>query len=570
LKKNAICLSVLFLITFTPLIFPVYSNSSTPSVNLVHVIEVKNGGLMVVNDTVIIENTGNEPISSFKIGIPSGFKESLDHVSVRSQQGDVLNLLEDISFGGEGIHGFEVEFPEPVNVGEIYEFTITCVYSATIWSEAEYQIYIAIFPKYPSLQFNAVNCNSTIILPEEVTVYDSIWSFWGEPQSNVTSPLPAFNNETGFVTFSEPIHLIACEWAVREIIIDSSAKINFKDTYHLTNMGRNVLPSLTFTLPHDAEDIIAYDTFFGEITVTSRKSSEQTIATVTFRHPGITPSYLGFTPPGNYTFTLSYSLPALSHLTQTGMWDFRLETLFFENFEYVIRDLAVKISPPEGAEFVSYSNPEGELIKEGSQQTLTYALKDVTPFDDLSTIIEYKYVIFWAAYRPVLWLGFAIAIMGAIVVLRRRGEPAVSPLPTKDMRVLNAFIDVSSEISALRTELKSLEEEYDQKKIRKKLYRRRRRTLQHQLHNSSRELQILKKEVVKFDPRLKDTVHKIEVAESELETMHSNLKKIKTQYNSGRISKQAYEDLREGYEKRSNDAQRHIDEAIMRLRSEIR
>ena len=522
---------------------------------------------MVINDTVTIENTGNEPILSFKIGIPSGFKENLNHISIRSQKGEVLNLLEDVSFSDEGIYGFEVEFPEPVNVGETYAFIMTFVYSATIWSEAEYQIYIAIFPKYPSLQLPAVKCNSTIIVPEEVTVYDSIW---GGLRSNVTSPLPALNNETGFVSFSEPIHLIECEWATREIIIDSSAKINFKDTYHLTNMGRNVLSSLTFILPKDAEDIVAYDKFFGEITATSQKSSERTLTKVTFRHPGITPSYLGLTPPGNYTFTLSYNLPAISHLTQTGMWNYRLEVLLFENFEYVIRDLTVNISPPEGAEFISYSNLNGEVTKEGNKQTLTYDFQDVTPFDNLNTVIEYKYMIFWAAYRPVLWLGLAIAIIGAVVILRRSGERAAPPLPVKDVRVLQAFTDVSSEISALRTEMKSLEEEYDQKRIRKKLYRRRRRTLQQQLHNSSRELQSLKKEVVMLDPRLKDTVNQIEVAEAELETMHSNVQKIKMQYHSGRISRKAYEDLREEYEKRSNDAQRSIDEAIMRLRSELR
>jgi chromosome segregation ATPase len=170
----------------------------------------------------------------------------------------------------------------------------------------------------------------------------------------------------------------------------------------------------------------------------------------------------------------------------------------------------------------------------------------------------------------VLWLGFAIAITGAIVLLRRRGERAAPPLPVKDMRILRDFTDVSNEISVLRTELKSLEEKYDQKRIRKKLYKRRRRTLQQQLHNSSRELQNLKKEVVTLDPRLKDAVYQIEVAEAELETMHSNVQKIKAQYHSGRISRKAYEDLREEYEKRSNDAQRSIDEAIMRLRSELR
>lgn len=559
----------MFLLSFASFTFPVSSNSN-PTVKLLHEIEIKNGGLLIVNDTVIIENDGNEPLNTFKIGLPSGFIENLDHVSVRSSDDQLLDFVEDVDFGVEGIYGFEVNLPRSVDVGETFNFTMTCVFSELIWSESAYAIYIAIFPKYPSLQYEAAECNSTIILPEEVNVYDSIWRLNGAvAKTNYTQPLPAYMNQTGFISFSDPIHIIACEWAMREIIIDSSAQITFKDTYHLTNLGRSVLPSLTFMLPGDADNIIAYDTFFGEITVTSGTSQINTIATVAFRHPGITPAYLGLTPPGNYTFTISYKLPANTYLDQLDTWNYRFETLFFENFEYTVKDLTVKIVLPEGGEFISYSNSEGKISKTGYQEILIYELKDVTPFDDMDVTVEYTYLIFWSAFRPVLWLGLAIILVGAVVMIKRRGRPPTPPLSVKDVRVIRAFINVNNETTALRSELKSLEKDLERRRIQKKRYKRRRGIILQQLRSLDREHSVLKREIISKEPSLREAIHQIEVAETELETVRLNTNKLRTQYRSGRISKKAYEELLKEYEKRSDRAQTKVDEAIMRLQREL-
>ena len=559
----------MFLLSFASFTFPVSSNSN-PTVKLLHEIEIKNGGLLIVNDTVIIENDGNEPLNTFKIGLPSGFIEDLDHVSVRSSDDQLLDFVEDVDFGVEGIYGFEVNLPRSVDVGETFNFTMTCVFSELIWSESAYAIYIAIFPKYPSLQYEAAECNSTIILPEEVNVYDSIWRLNGAvAKTNYTQPLPAYMNQSGFISFSDPIHIIACEWAMREIIIDSSAQITFKDTYHLTNLGRSVLPSLTFMLPGDADNIIAYDTFFGEITVTSGTSQINTIATVAFRHPGITPAYLGLTEPGNYTFTISYKLSANTYLDQLDTWNYRFETLFFENFEYTVKDLTVKIILPEGAEFISYSNSEGKISKTGYQEILIYELKDVTPFDDMDVTVEYTYLIFWSAFRPVLWLGLAIILVGAVVMIKRRGRPPTPPLSVKDVRVIKAFINVNNETTALRSELKSLEKDLERRRIQKKRYKRRRGIILQQLRSLDREFSVLKREIISKEPSLREAIHQIEVAETELETVRLNTNKLRTQYRSGRISKKAYEELLKEYEKRSDRAQTKVDEAIMRLQREL-
>ncbi len=560
----------MFLLSFVSFTIPVSSNSN-PTVKLLHEIEIKNGGLLIVNDTVIIENDGNEPLNTFKIGLPSGFIENLDHVSVRSSDGQLLDFVEDVDFGVEGIYGFEVNLPGSVDVGETFNFTMTYVFSELFWSESAYDMYIAIFPKYPALPYEAAECNSTIILPEEVNVYDSIWRLNGAvANTNYTQPLPAYMNQTGFISFSDPIHIIACEWAMREIIIDSSAQITFKDTYRLTNLGRSILSSLTFMLPGDADNIIAYDTFFGEIAVASRTSQTNTIATVAFRHPGITPAYLDLTSPGNYTFTISYKLSANTYLDQLDAWNYRFETLFFENFEYTVKDLTVKILLPEGGEFISYSNSEGKISKTGYQEILIYELKDVTPFDDMDVTVEYTYLIFWSAFRPVLWLGLAIIIIGAIVMIKKRGPPPIPPLSAKDVRVLRAFINVNNEIAALRLELKSLEKDLERRRIRKKRYKRRRGIVLQQLRSLDREFLILKREIISKEPSLREAIHQIEVAETELETVRLNTNKLRTQYHSGRISKKAYEELLKEYEKRSDRAQTTVDETLIRLQRELR
>lgn len=576
MKKTTACLLiVMFLLVFVSSSSNVSSSLSNPSIKLLHIIDVKNGGLLIVNDTVMIDNNGDKPLDNFRIGFPEHFRQALDSVSAYSYSGEALSVAENVSLGGQGIYGFQVNLTKPVDVGEKYNFTITFVFSRLVWMESSIGAYVALFPEYPSIPYEATECNVTVMLPTGVTIYGSIWVYNGTAVTSISArQLPPYSNATGYVSFSDPnsiMLLISCDWARRVITLDASAQITIEDTYHLCNIGYVALTSLNFFLPKDASKIIAYDTFFGQIGVTSRTVANQTVAVVTFRNPGLTPQ-------GNYTFTLEYILPAKSpYLTHEGVWDYQLKTRFFENLEYTIRKLTVEIVPPEGAVFLSYPRVRtqypalnGNLNKEGYQESLTYKLYNVTLFQDLNLAIEYRYIIFWSAYRPTLWLSLIVAIVCSVLVIRRRGRAPTPRLSEKNLQVLRAFIETCSERAALRSELKSSEENFDMGKMRKKEYKRRQGILQQQLRDLDRQFVLLKRNVQSMEPRFKEVVRQIEVAETEIESARLNISKLKTQYRSGSLSKESYEKLRGDYERRFDRAQTAIDDAILRLRGEIR
>ena len=86
-----------------------------------------------------------------------------------------------------------------------------------------------------------------------------------------------------------------------------------------------------------------------------------------------------------------------------------------------MRKLVITLTLPEGAEFTSIPSL-GAVQKNVFQETMTFAYYNVTPFQDLSQEATYEYTIFWASFRPTLWVGTAVAILGILALLWARYE----------------------------------------------------------------------------------------------------------------------------------------------------
>ncbi|MDH5771253.1 MAG: hypothetical protein OEZ25_08205, partial [Candidatus Bathyarchaeota archaeon] len=89
MKKRAI-LTLLFLISSLCLLsLTPHVNAETwppppvtlkPRVEVTRLVEVRDWGLVVINDTISIVNNGSAPISKFQVGFPSNFSQHLDYV----------------------------------------------------------------------------------------------------------------------------------------------------------------------------------------------------------------------------------------------------------------------------------------------------------------------------------------------------------------------------------------------------------------------------------------------------------------------------------------------------------
>lgn len=574
LKKRALIANLflafsLLLISLSPYVIA-EAEMSRPNVELRRLVEVRDGGLVVINDTVSIINNGPTPISNFQIGLPSNFSQNLHYVCARTEQGEILDIARDVDMGRTGVEGIEITFPKVIDVGEVCNFTATYVFSdlITITMEFYTPAYYTVFPMYPIIVFDAVSCNVSVILPEEAVLISSSWEEEGSPSlSHVEQPLPAYSNETGFVSSYGLMNLVECEFAKREVVFDSSGQIYFYDSLRIRNRGIDAISTMSFTLPKGAHDVVAYD-FFGELKTTLIEDKETGIleATVSLRYPTLR----GSTFFDACFFTLKYVVPAKEYAHQTDFWNYMFETEYFSNFHWNIRELTFKITLPEGGEFVDIYGVQGNITKNGYQSVLTSRQRDVTPLHGLGVKVSYNYFIFWSAFRPTIWLGLAISVLCAVLAFRRVKGVPTGPTPPETLEFLRDFTDVCDERAALRSELESLEEDYHRGRVRKKEYRRRVKAIERQRFSLDREFVELKKKVTTMGPRFAEAAGRMEVAETEVETVRMSTKRLEARYRGGEISREAFERLMEEYERRIDRAKTTIDDVIMWLKGEIR
>lgn len=574
MKKRAIItlLFLVFSLLLTSLIPYVIAETDTskPYVEVRRLVEVRDWGLVVINDSVSIVNNGSTPISNFQVGFPSGLSQHLDYVFARTELGEALEIARSVDMGQTGIEGVDITLLRPIDVDEEYNFTVTYVFSdlVRLAIEADTMVYAAVFPMYPAIVFDAVSCNVTVILPEETLLSKSSWEEGGAPVlSHVEETLPAYSNETGFVSFSGPMKSLECEFAKREVVFDSSGQIYFYDSFRLRNRGIDAISTMSFTLPKGAYDVVAYD-YFGELETTLREDEETGIpkATVRLRHPSLRGSPFF----DACFFTLKYVVPTKQYVNHTDFWDYMFEIEYFSNFHWTIRELTFEIALPEGGDFVDIYDTQGNITKNGYQSVLTCRMRDVTPFHDLGVKVTYKYIIFWSAFRPTIWIGLAISVLCAIIVFRRvRGVPT-RLMPPETLDLLRDFIDMCDERVALRSELESLEDDYHRGGVRKKDYKRRVKAIEKQRFSLNKEFVELKKKLRRVQPRFADAVRRMEMAETEIETARASIRRLEVRSRREEISRDAFERLVDEYEKRIDRAKTTIDDVVMELKGEIR
>lgn len=537
----------------------------TAGVELKHMIQVRDGGLVVVNDTVILTNTGTTPISTFQLGFHEDFSSHLDYVVAHGPQGEELSITKNVDLGQTGLYGVSVIFHPAISPAEKYNFTVTYVFSDLITSKGS--DHNATFPKYPAITVSAVSCEVNVTLPKGTTLQNSSWIKEETPVATHTEqPLPAYSNETGYVSFTGTIKLLECSWTRRDIIFDPWGHIYFRDSYNLRNVGHSRVPTLTFCLPKGTRNVTAYDSI-GSIGVSLEAGNEtQTAnATVTLRYP-----LRGDPHHDAYSFTVEYTAPTHTYPNQTESWSrHQFKTKLFENFDWTVKELAVRIVLPEGASYLA-SHPQGNVTKKNGQQAITYMLRNVTPLHNLDLTVEYGYIMFWSAFRPTLWIAFIVFAICAAAILQGYRKPPAPPMPAENLELIGSFVEVCDERTALRAELESLKEDVSRKKIRKKEYKRRKKVVEQQLYTLDKEFASLKKELRKIGLRYAESVKRIEVAETEIETARADAHKIEIQYRAGKVSRDAYEKLRDTYKKRINRAKTTIDDVIIGLKEEIR
>jgi len=591
----------LFLIALTPLHAHVVTGhtkleaSTVLSIQVDHAVQIRDGGLVLINDTVRLSTKPGEkvePLKNFPMGFPYQFGSSLDYCFAYDTSNPSLRfeVMSDVGLGKVGFYGIDVVFYKPIDIsdGKSYNFTVVFVFSNLVSSTALTSFKLD-FPMYPSLTQEASVCNVTVNLPPDANRTDSSHNFnetskWfiyppkvGMPHyyqtlTHAKTSLESFAYEPAWLEFQLggkemenpiPFHLISYNEVKRQITLNEWGHILLlSDFYHLTNEAEEEFAEIKIQLPRGAYGISAQDVL-GDLSVVSEggNATTYTNATVNLR--------VALKKGEAGKFTVTYWLPWKDYVNQGSWRDFNLTFTLFERFDWRIRKLAVTINLPEGAEFQSSSIKPYSVQKSVFQEIVTFVLYDVTPFHDLKFSFSYGYLIFWASFRPTLWIGTLIVISCAIALVWKAPRPPVpiTPIPPEDLR---SFVASYDEKRRILSELELTEQQVRKGKIPRRRYKVRKRTLEGRLSVLSRNITDLREKIRTASPRYANIMRQIEVSETELEGVETDLRRVEARYRRGEISTSAYRKLLEEYHRRRDRAKTTIDEVLLRLREETR
>jgi hypothetical protein len=555
-----------------------YAQSSSPiNVSIDHKVTVLDGGQVRLNDTVKLSANQSISISSFNLGFPYKYKFNIDQVFAYESSNPENKLVLDLDYGlGEiGFYAVRVNFGNDVtlNAGNSYSFNVVFVFSNLITEkQGTYSLFNVDFPAFPSLVQNIYSCISTVFLPSNANFTSSSNSFNQTAigvLSLVKEPLEAFYLEPGNVTFQAigKFNLLEINEVKREIAINEWKQLVVSDSYRLTSRALEDFTTFRVPLPKNVSEVSAQDDLGNVLTVTLENRNTANEALITLK------TALGQNDTVNIRAT--FMLPWENYVSQDGLNNFSLRLKLFEPMNLTLRELSVTIRLPEGAKFQSSDAATHFNIAQNGiyQETSTFTLSNVTAFQNHDFIITYSQIVFWAAFRPTMWTGAIVLIIGAIVFIWQAQAQRAAPtsvttvIPIRPEELQN-YVKAYDERRKLILERESLEAQARKGKIPRRLYRVRSRTMESRLSVLSRDLANFRDKIRVAGPQYAEMMRQIEVAENDLKGAEADIIRAQVGYRRGELSTAAYHQSLEGAYRRRDRTQTNIDGILLRLREE--
>ncbi|MDH5495001.1 MAG: hypothetical protein OEY24_04810, partial [Candidatus Bathyarchaeota archaeon] len=179
----------------------------------------------------------------------------------------------------------------------------------------------------------------------------------------------------------------------------------------------------------------------------------------------------------------------------------------------------------------------------------------------------YSYAIFWASFRPTLWTS-ALVIIGSIIAFawQRPKAPVSVSVVLVPRKTLNEFVETYEDKKKILSELEQIKQKARKGKISRRRYKVRKITLENRLSSLSKKLADLQRGIMSGGAKYADMMRRLEVAETELDNIEADIRRIEVRFKRGEISAQTYRRLLEGDLQRREKARITIDGLILRLR----
>jgi hypothetical protein len=539
--------------------------ASDYAVKVNRAVQISGWGLVTVNDTLAVSNNSPAPLDAVPVGYPRNLTTGLKYLGARDDQNRILTIERDLD-SSSGTYWFKVNFGRALARNETYTFTVTSAYTDLLtYASAAFRFE---FATTPVLQVRAAPENMTIVAGAESKFSIPQWlnltqGLAGEhmtlsghfPPGEPYTTRPFVLNMTSTTQF-----IVRVPRVVKEIRFAQEGPIEVSERYDFESLGGPV-STVQLTLPQNSSDAMAYDQV-GQLWDTP---IEEPDVSVSPRYSG------GIEQNRTFTFTLKYKLNPAAYVEEINWWGTnKYKFSLLSNLKYwAIEKLETTIITPDGFTIRSISPSPSSTSQSLFYHSLTYTLTDVTPYTDLGLNIEYTYAPFWSGSLWLAWLTILELIVAAAVVVSRVRKPAALKMAVPSDK-LKQFVELYDGRTALRLELDRMAEDLARGALNKHEYRRRRKTIEFRMGELDRALQPLKEHLKASHARYGEMLTRMEKAEAEIEANRLGEEHFKTQYRSGKMSKEAYERALDDLNKRIDRAREVIDTSLVTLREDAR
>ena len=547
------------------------TNQTNLTIHVVRVVAVGIWGVTQVTDIFTIQNNGTATASSLDFGFSRLYRNNVYYASAKDSQGRDLLLDADVSQGTE-IYWMRAHFAQDMGPNQTYVFTVQSVLNGVLTqAPGGYQYNFTAAPiltqdaSYANVTFIGAP-GSTFVLPNP-TPYQT-FTYEGQPALfRHFKPWKANSLESFYAPYrTVGEYIVDLSSVERDINVGSTGDLSITDTYNLHNIGIQIT-SLTISLPQGASNVMAYDVVGAMWTSPQNPAAPYQIT--------VSPRYTaGIGTNRNFTFTLTYNIPQSQYLKQLNWWGtYNLTIGLLNNADDFLFDTAtVKLITPSGVTVANVKTPNQPSLANPIQYDPTdraFALQGVTNQNNVTVGLMLNYAPFWSAFGALPWIfGLELVLAAfALAVMVRRGPELAVPVPVEKLR---EFVGLYDERLALSRELVVMEEEVARGGLVKHEFRRRTKVMELRLDEINKSLMEVKAELRGITPRYDELIRRIDRAEAEIHVSRASLSQVRSQYRSGKTTRETYDAMVKDIMKRIDRAEETVETILITLREDAR
>ncbi|UCH32787.1 MAG: hypothetical protein JSV05_05290 [Candidatus Bathyarchaeota archaeon] len=574
--RKAMLLILFFAFASVFLLIP-HVNAASPSEIQVETVEHEvapiYGGLLLINDTIQVSSTNGEvTIENFSISFPLEYRDNLCFSMAYSLENfEQFPIVLNTGLGIVGYYGVTVAFPDggiQLSANQTFAFKVIFILSDLISSSTRFvnateeYLFTVNFPLFPSLAQDTI-CNVTIALPKGTTYIPNSFPFGvtevGEQQYlNYTEIVPKFTQKSIEISFlSETKDNFACYFVNKldqEILVDMNGFVSISELYLLKSKTAFTMRTINLRIPSDAMNVSAFDELGKELSV------------ALFDNETISVS-LGLVEDQARSVKLIYRLYGESYFIPRNSGDYELILTNLKHMRVIPKISSVRIIFPEGATVESFPYQELSIQRDVFQETLFVSYSNVTWLQSNQWNFTFNYTLLWSAFRPTIWVTVLVIIGSVIAFAMQRpkaplkvSEALVSP------SVLRNFVQTYEEKKLAISQLGQLKQRAQKGKISRRRYKVRKTTLENRLSTISKRLTELQQKIMSGGVKYADIMRGLEIAETELDNIEADIRRIETRFKRGEISAQTYRRLLENDLRRREKVKTTIDGVLLRLK----